>query len=207
MTQYHLLSDEELIKTIRSQDNSGEEAVNELFSRYKEEVKRASRAYFLIGSDQQDLLQEGMIGLYKAVRGYDEKAGAFANYAHVCISRQLISAVRSSQREKNLPLNEAMSLDQTVRDEEGEETSVSEMMPDLNEKSPEDHMLEQYGEQELLNRIKGFLSSLENKVLDLYLSGYSCREIADKMNISEKSADNAIQRIRRKTKTHLAYQL
>lgn len=193
------LSDEELLARIKDPSSTEQrDAVNTLLNRYKSEVRFLSRTYFLIGSDQQDLLQEGMIGLYHAVQSYQESIGLFRPFARTCITRQLISALRVSLREKNIPLNQAISLDQMTRDEEGEEHSMLDLLPDSSGLSPEDSAIQFEEESLLLDKFHSVLSKLESQVLDLYLTGMNYHEIADSLQISSKSADNALSRIRKK---------
>ncbi len=192
-------SDEELLQYIHAPEKVyTDEAVNLLMERYKGEVRRQARTYYLIGSDQEDLLQEGMIGLYKAIQAFNTEIGTFRGFAGMCISRQLTSALRASLREKQQPLNQAISLDRSVSDEEGEEHTMMELLPDPSGKSPEERAVEVEEEAALVQRIKDCLSSMENKVLELYLSGMDYHAIAKELEMGDKAADNAIQRIRRK---------
>lgn len=161
-----------------------------LLNRYKSVVRAQSRMRFLIGGDEEDLIQEGMIGLYKAVRDYDESRGAsFKTFASLCISRQMAKAIETSGRDKNRPLNSSVSL----TDEEWE----NQMKDETN--SPESIVLNQESGEELLKKIKKSLSSMEQRVLDLYLTGADYREIAKTIHKSPKSIDNTLQRIRKKT--------
>lgn len=179
-------TDEELVKRYKGGDP---EAMDLLLNRYKSLVRAQSRMRFLIGGDEEDLIQEGMIGLYKAVRDYDESRGAsFKTFATLCISRQMAKAVETSGREKNRPLNSSVAL----TDEEWE----SQMKDEIN--SPEAIVLNQESENELLTKIKKSLSPMEQRVLDLYLTGADYREIAEKIHKTPKSIDNTLQRIRRK---------
>lgn len=192
-------SDEELLQYIHAPEKGvTDDAMNLLLERYKGEVRRQARTYYLIGADQEDLLQEGMIGLYKAIRAYQMEVGTFQGFARLCISRQLTSALRASLREKQQPLNQAISLDRSVNDEEGEERTMMELLPDPAGKSPEEQAVEVEEEAALLQRIKESLSSMENMVLDRYLAGMDYHAIARELNMGDKAADNAIQRIRRK---------
>ncbi len=179
--------DEELVMLYR---RGNAEAVDILMDRYKLLVRRISRARFLIGGDEEDLIQEGMIGLYKAVRDYEEGQGAsFKTFAALCINRQMIKAIDASNSQKNRPLNEFVSLDAYDFDEDtGNEKN-----------SPEHILIGQEQEREILERIRGALSPLEKRVFELYLLGQDYREIAISLDRSPKSIDNAIQRIRKKT--------
>lgn len=187
MNKTDVRTDEELVAKYKGGDP---EAMDLLLNRYKSFVRAQSRMRFLIGGDEEDLIQEGMIGLYKAVRDYDESRGAsFKTFAALCISRQMARAIESSGREKNRPLNSSVSL----TDEEWE----NQMKDETN--SPESIVLNQESGNELLKKIKKSLSPMEQSVLDLYLTGADYREIAEKIRKSPKSIDNTLQRIRKKT--------
>ncbi len=185
---YDTYSDEELIA--RFQD--GEEAIGEyLMNKYKPLVKIRARALFLEGGDTEDLLQEGMWGLFKAVREYRPDRGAsFSTFAEVCIRRQMYSAVATAARNKHRPLNESVSLS------EMEESRVH--LSAGPESDPEFVVLREEERAELEQKIRAALSPLEKKVLELYLAGMDYLQIADKLNRSGKSIDNALQRIRGK---------
>ena len=162
-------------------------SVDELLQRYKPLVKKKAAAYFLIGGDRDDLIQEGMIGLYKAIRDFDpEKSNAFHSFALLCINRQILSAVKASSRQKHIPLNTSYSLDDS-------DTSESHFAP-----NPETLVIG----RETYNDIEAFLqthlSELEYKVLMLYLEGCSHSEAAKALGKNKKTIDNTLQRIRRK---------
>ncbi len=179
-------SDEELVLLYRS---GVTEAVDVLMDRYKLLVRRMSRARFLIGGDEEDLIQEGMIGLYKAVRDFQtDKNASFRTFAKLCIDRQMIKAIASSNSRKHMPLNNFISLS----DEEWDEKT------EAAKDSPEDVIIRQELHKELLARMKKGLSPLERNVLDLYLNGLDYREIAERLERTPKSTDNALQRIRHK---------
>lgn len=166
-----------------------------LLNRYKSLVRAQSRVRFLVGGDEEDLIQEGMIGLYKAVRDYDESRGAsFKTFASLCISRQMAKAIETSGRDKNRPLNSSVSL----TDEEWE----NQMKDEMN--SPESIVLDEESGNEMLKKIKKSLSPMEQKVLDLYLTGADYREIAETIHKPPKSIDNTLQRIRKKTIKNLS---
>lgn len=187
MTDFAACTDEELVEAYRG---GRVDAVDALMARYKVVVRRISRARFLIGGDEEDLIQEGMIGLYKAVRDYKcDRNASFHTFAEVCINRQMMKAIESSRSQKNVPLNNFVSLSVEEWDEQTE--------PAKN--SPETLMIEKEMETEILERIRTALSPLEKKVLSLYLDGLDYREIAARLGRPPKSIDNALQRIRRKT--------
>lgn len=195
-------SDEYLQELIRQSHPDQEvyrQALEELIERYKNLVRKKARAYFLIGGDPEDLIQEGMIGLYKGILDYNESKGSFSSFLSLCIERQILTAVRSAAREKHMPLNQAVSYLQTQVDEDGNETQLLEMIADPGSLSPEQEIVGQEGRQDLLLQLQKALSPMEYRVLSLYLSGLSYRQIAKSLEISPKSADNALQRIRQKT--------
>lgn len=174
-------------------------ALEELWDRYRGLIRKKTRAYFLVGGDPEDLIQEGMIGLYKAIMDYDPSKGVFGSFASLCIERQIRTAVKMSVREKHQPLNQAVSYFQIVTDEEGGETQMIEMIPDQKALSPEQMVVAESERIDLLKELKDRLSPMESRFFELYLAGKGYQEIATEMNISAKSADNALQRIRRKT--------
>ncbi len=189
--EYSQMTDEELVEAYR---NGKTDAIDFLMEKYKPFVRAICRARFLIGGDEEDLIQEGMIGLYKAVRDYDSsKAASFKTFAGVCIQRQVLKAIEASQREKNRPLNDSVSL----TDEEWDEQIHSERI------SPESIVLDQEAESETRKRIFHSLSPLEQKVLQLYLKGMNYRDIALELKKEPKAIDNALQRIRRKVRQAL----
>ena len=180
------LRDEELIRKARLQD---ETAVGILLTKYKPLVLKLSRARFIAGGDRDDLLQEGMIGLYQAIRSYDpEREAGFATFAALCIDRQMMKAIDSSQRVKNQPLNN--SVDLASLDGDGHEQVTSE--------SPEKIVLAKTSYDETLHMLMSRLGPLEKQVLTLYLEGLGYRDIGTVLNKSPKAVDNAIQRIRKK---------
>jgi len=204
--QFLIMTDEELVTRIHEsrENTSTMPEIQVLIERYKPIVKRLARTYYIVGADRDDLVQEGMIGLYKAVVDYRSDMGTrFRSFAHLCMVRQITDAVRGALREKQRPLNQALSLDQTVVDEEGEERFMIDLLADETSLSPEERAVDSSAEKELLALIEGWLSKMERKVLVLYLKDYDYREIAEKMQVSPKAVDNAIQRIRRKIREHM----
>jgi RNA polymerase sporulation-specific sigma factor len=180
-------TDEDLVRDYRS---GRVQAVDCLMERYKSFVRALARARFLIGGDQEDLIQEGMIGLYKAVQNFDEtKNASFRTFAALCINRQIAKAIEEAQRKKHIPLNDRVPL----TDEEWNERFQSEGI------SPEAIVIGRESTDETLKKIKQLLSPMETQVLDLYLSGLDYREIAAHLGREPKSVDNAIQRIRKKS--------
>ena len=192
MEKFDNVSDEELIMRFRAGETSIEDY---LMDKYKGLVRQKARAMFLIGGDTDDLIQEGMIGLFKAVRDFQPgREAAFATFAGVCIDRQLYSAIQSSNRQKHIPLNSYVSLNQA---EEGSP------IWELSVENPESIVIDQDNARDLQQKFMGFLSPMERQVLDLYLRGEGYVEIARILNKSPKSIDNALQRIRSKIREAL----
>ena len=176
------------------------EATDTLMERYKEVVRGKARTYFLIGADRDDVIQEGMIGLYKAIIDFrPERAGSFHTFAELCITRQIVSAVRLSSRMKHWPLNHYISLDRPVSDEDGRETSMLDLLPDTTGLSPEEILTGQEEKLRLQTAISEALSPMEQLVMQYFLQGLDYHQIAEKMGKKPKAIDNALQRIKRKT--------
>ncbi len=195
---YKEYSDEILVEMARAGDERAEDF---LLKKYKDFVRSKARAYFLVGGDSDDLIQEGMIGLYNAISHYDEsKASSFMTYAAICINNKLLSAVSADNRKKNEPLNGYVSLYSVITDDTGEEASLSDVLPDTDNVNPENIILNEEQEKLAKKRLLGKLSKLEKEILSYYLEGMSYSEIAGIIGRPEKSVDNAIQRIRSKMK-------
>lgn len=193
MEQRH--TDEELLVRLKNGDR---EAESELYERYKQTVRSRARTYFLIGADHEDLVQEGMIGLYRAVLEYDpEKAASFHSFADLCITRQILTAIKRASRKKHGPLNSYVSLNRPVFEKESEVTLL-DMVQNLKVSDPEEQYIGQENLEQLQQIIQEQLSDLERKVLGLYLEGRSYREIAELLQKTPKAIDNAIQRVKRK---------
>lgn len=186
MSQYDNVTDEMLIERLRG----GEAGISDyLMEKYKELVRKKARAMFLIGGDTDDLIQEGMIGLFKAVRDYQpDKEASFQTFARMCIDRQMYNAIQNSNRQKHQPLNSYISLS------EEEEVGLEEFQVE----NPESIIINQESLQSLQEKIQKNLSPMENKVLDCYMKGYNYVRIAEIMEKSPKSIDNALRRIRTK---------
>lgn len=187
--QYENFTDEELIEKM----HRGEAGISDyLLDKYKDQVRVKARAMYLIGGETDDLIQEGMLGLFKAVRDYKpDKNTSFKTFANLCIERQLYSTIQKYNRQKHMPLNTYVSLSQ--------ETEES-LLHELREQNPEAIMIDRENQEQLYEEIKTVLSSMENKVLSLYLKGDSYEYIAQVLGKSPKSIDNALQRIRRKVR-------
>ena len=195
MGKFDNISDEELIARLRD----GETIIEDyLMEKYKGLVRQKARAMFLIGGDTDDLIQEGMIGLFKAVRDFQPgREATFATFARMCIDRQIYSAIQNSNRQKHLPLNSYVSLNQ-----EDESSPIWE----LSVENPEEIIIDQETTRDLQQKISDYLSPMENKVLDLYLKGEGYVEIGRILGKSPKSIDNALQRIRAKIREVISQQ-
>lgn len=190
------LSDEKLVAEYRK---GNERAMDILLEKYKYLVRRKARAMYIAGGDNDDLIQEGMIGLYKAVRDYEEgKNASFYTFASMCINRQMCTAVMTSNRKKHQPLNGYVSLDSTIYTETDEETTLLNLLPDQHRENPEEMLLDREQYELLLGAINRRLSAYEREVLQLYMTGLDYSAIAGRMGKSPKSVDNALQRIRTK---------
>ncbi len=173
------------------------DATDFLLSKYSNMVLSITRSYFLIGADYDDVIQEGMIGLFKAIRDYKKNDTSFSTFAHMCIKRQIITAIKSATRKKHMPLNSYVSLNKTIYDDE-QETTLLNLLANNIEPSPEDILINKEGLDITINNIFSILSIYEKSVLQKYLQGMSYTDIANELNKSEKSIDNALQRIKNK---------
>lgn len=192
-SDYTNCTDEELIARCRE----GESAIMDfLMEKYKNLVRRCANALFLLGGEPEDLIQEGMIGLFKAVRDYDADKGSFYHFALLCINRQLYHAVETAARRKHTPLNSYISLSGTA--DEAPEAVLTDHLSDARGQNPESLILAQEAMQSQLKRLKESLSPLERTVFDYYLEGLNYRQIANQMGRPPKTIDNALQRIRAK---------
>ncbi len=197
---YGQCSDEELILRLRD----GEENITDyIMDKYKNLVKSKAKSMYILGADSDDLIQEGMIGLFKAVRDYDSgRDASFFTFADLCISRQMYTAVQASRRMKHAPLNSYISLYGHVASgsEQGEEAQLLNLLSSKAELSPEEMMIDKENVKSLEQTIERELSTFEKQVLDLYLTGMSYVQIAKVLGRDGKSADNALQRIKGKLK-------
>lgn len=200
--KYGLLSDEELLKLIREGDDLAEDV---LYTRYKPMVRGKARPYFLVGADREDIIQEGMIGLYRAVCDYGfERQVSFHSFAEMCITRQIITAVKRATRKKHGPLNNYVSLSHPVYEEGGEsERTLSEILCSGENGDPEESLIGRENMEALFQNMEKTLSSFEKEVLSFYLQGESYQQIALKLDRSAKSIDNAIQRVKKKLESFL----
>lgn len=201
MTNYEALSDEELLARHRKGDARAEDA---LYARYKQIVRSRARMYFLIGADREDIIQEGMIGLYKAVLDYQpERQASFRPFAELCISRQVISAIKRATRKKHVPLNTYISFQHSAP-EGGSKRPLIDVLTSSRITDPEEVLLGRESYAAVADSIEHSLSRLEHNALGLYLYGYSYQQIAEALQISTKSVDNAIQRVKKKLEARLS---
>ncbi len=193
---YQTMSDEALCLATKRGDGMAGEC---LILRYRRNVLISSRSFFLMGGENEDLVQEGMVGLWKAIRSYDSRRGAsFRTFAERCVNHALISAVQSAARDKHTPLNTYVSLENPLFDDSAEYLPAEAM-------DPEQLLILQEEIQECLDAVRSRLSSFEAKILGLYLKGLSYSEIALQVNRPVKSVDNAVQRVRRKLSRRLSH--
>lgn len=195
MVNYQNLQDEELIEQLRS----GDERIMEfILTKYKPLVRKKANAMYLIGGDTDDLIQEGMIGLFKAIRDYNkEKESSFYHFAELCISRQIYTVVEASNRKKHAPLNSYVSL-YSGTNEEG--VVLADSLTTGAMENPEQRMIDQENLVLFMEHLKERLSKMERQVLDLYLAGLNYQQIAEEMEKSPKAIDNALQRIKAKVR-------
>ena len=192
---YSKNSDEELIELVK---NGDEMALEYLINKYKDIVNMKVSKYFIIGAEKEDIVQEGMIGLYKAIKSFNaDKQNSFKSFANLCIERQLITAIKTSNRQKHIPLNSSVSLNNTVFNDE-EDTSLIEIFNANVIEDPLDTITKKEYYKSVENKIDRELSEFEKQVLYRYAKGESYVTIAEKLDIQVKAVDNAIQRIRKK---------
>ena len=194
------MADEQVVEQAQKGDSV---AVEYLLSKYKNFVRSKARSYFLIGADHEDIVQEGMIGLFKAVRDYQaERLSSFRAFAELCITRQIITAIKTATRQKHVPLNSYVSLNKPIYDEESDRT-LMDVIVEGRAQNPEELIIGRENLVTLRDRVDQVLSSLEQDVLNAYLDGKSYQEIADKLGRHVKSIDNALQRVKRKLEKSL----
>ncbi len=188
-------TDEQLLLGIREGD---EEAERLLYERYKQLVRSRAHSYFLIGADHEDLVQEGMLGLYKAVCEYDpDKQASFKSFAELCITRQILSAIKNATRKKHSPLNHYVSLNRSSA-EANSDLTLLDTVRSLSVADPEDVVIGQENFEQIMFYLEQALSPMERRVLGLYLDGYSYPQIASSIGKPLKSVDNAMQRVKHK---------
>lgn len=194
-------SDEDLIKKVNAGDN---EALEYLLNKYKDIVNMKVSRYFIVGAEKEDIIQEGLIGLYKAIKNFDaEKQNSFKSFANLCVERQLITAIKSSNRQKHMPLNSYLSLNMNAYDDADDDTSIYEVFDANVIEDPLDTITKKEYYESVESIIEKSLSPFERQVLNELVKGHSYTTIAEKLDSPVKSVDNAIQRIRKKTSKNI----
>ena len=194
-------TDEELVERARDGDDK---AIGVLLARYRHYARAKARSYFLAGADREDIVQEGMIGLYKSIRDFEpEHNTAFRAFAELCITRQIITAIKTATRQKHIPLNSYVSLNKPVTDSDAEERPLAEALVSDTVGDPAEMIISAEEIASIRNSVDELLSNLETEVLQLYMDGKSYQEIAEILGRHVKSIDNALQRIKRKLEQHM----
>lgn len=194
LQKYTQLPDDEVALLAQNNDDA---ALDFLLEKYKNFVRAKARSYFLIGADHEDIVQEGMIGLYKAIRDFKpDKQTSFKAFAELCIKRQIITAIKTATRQKHVPLNSYISLNKPLYDEESDRTLLDVIEGRVT--NPEELFISQEGVNHIRKQIDTLLSDFEKQVLEAFLDGKSYQEIAFVLNRHVKSIDNALQRVKRK---------
>ena len=197
---FEALEDDELVKLVHGGQT---QALDYLIKKYRKFVRAKARTYFLIGADREDIVQEGMIGLYKAIRDYNgDKLSSFKAFAELCVTRQIITAIKTATRQKHIPLNSYVSLAKPIYDEESDRTLL-DVIAGSKTIDPQELIVnrEKFGDMEY--KMAELLSDLEREVLSLYLDGRSYQEISVELKRHVKSIDNALQRVKRKLERYL----
>ena len=194
------MTDEQVVILAQETDSP---ALEYLLNKYKNFVRTKARSYFLIGADHEDIVQEGMIGLYKAIRDYRaEKLSSFRAFAELCVTRQIITAIKTATRQKHIPLNSYISLNKPIYEEDSDRTLL-DVITEEGMSNPEEMIIDREDLSVIEGKIGQMLSDLEKEVLVRYMEGKSYVEIAGEMNRHVKSIDNALQRIKRKLLKYL----
>ncbi|SEQ85331.1 RNA polymerase, sigma 30 subunit, SigH [Piscibacillus halophilus] len=195
------LEDETIVEYVHEGDV---QALDYLINKYRSFVRAKARTYFLIGADREDIVQEGMIGLYKAIRDFQaDKLSSFKAFAELCVTRQIITAIKTATRQKHIPLNSYVSLDKPIYDEESDRTLL-DVIAEHDTSDPEKLLVDREKFVDMEDKMEELLSELEREVLHLYLDGQSYQEISLQLNRHVKSIDNALQRVKRKLERHLS---
>lgn len=193
--EYKETTEEDIVLEAKNGNTRAQEYI---ISKYENFVKAKARSYFLIGADKEDIYQEGMIGLYKAIRDFNaEKSNTFRSFAELCITRQIITAIKTATRQKHIPLNTYISLNKPVSDDESDRTLL-DIISSIKITDPEELIISQEQKEYIEDEISKVLSELEMEVLQSYLDGKSYQEIACDLDRHAKSIDNALQRVKRK---------
>ena len=198
---YEALTDEEIV--LDAKDNDNEDALVFLINKYRNFVRAKARSYFLIGAEREDIIQEGMIGLYKAIRDFrNDKLSSFRAFAELCVTRQIITAIKTATRQKHIPLNSYVSLNKPIYDEDSDRTLL-DVLSGSKISDPEELVISREEFIDIEEKMGEILSDLEWKVLMSYLDGKSYQEIAVELTRHVKSIDNALQRVKRKLERYL----
>lgn len=201
LTGFESQTDEDVIKGIKERHDS--RALDYLINKYRNFVRAKARSYFLIGADREDIVQEGMIGLYKAIRDFrNDKLSSFRAFAELCVTRQIITAIKTATRQKHIPLNSYISLNKPIYDEDSDRTLL-DILPGACISDPEELVICQEEFIDIEAKMEEILSDLEWKVLMCYLDGKSYQEIAQGLGRHVKSIDNALQRVKRKLERYM----
>lgn len=199
-SRYSEYPDEQIVEMSHNGDSAAEEF---LLDKYKNFVRSKARSYFLVGADHEDIVQEGMIGLYKAIRDYrPDKLSSFRAFAELCVTRQIITAIKTATRQKHIPLNNYVSLNKPLYDEESDRTLL-DVIIEGRTSDPEEMIINMENIGNIRARISEVLSGLEQEVLNAYLDGRSYQEIAESLGRHVKSIDNALQRVKRKLEKYM----
>ena len=194
------MTDEQVVVLAQETDSP---ALEYLLNKYKNFVRTKARSYFLIGADHEDIVQEGMIGLYKAIRDYKaERLSSFRAFAELCVTRQIITAIKTATRQKHIPLNSYISLNKPIYEEDSDRTLL-DVITEEGMSNPDEMIIDREDLSVIEGKIGQMLSDLEKEVLVRYMEGKSYVEIADEMHRHVKSIDNALQRIKRKLLKYL----
>jgi RNA polymerase sporulation-specific sigma factor len=181
------------------------DAYDAIIRRYRGFVRLKASSYFLLGGESDDLIQEGLLGLYKAVRDYrTDRESSFRNFAELCITRQIITAVKTATRNKHTPLNQYVSFSQSPAAAGDSDSTLDEVLPGPTAADPVNQVIATEELASLVSCMSSVLSDLESRVLSLYLDGYSYEVVAERLDCDTKTVDNALQRVKRKVGTHLA---
>ena len=196
------MSDEDIAVFCKEQENAA--ALEYLISKYRNFVRAKARSYFLIGADREDIIQEGMIGLFKAIRDFrSDKLSSFRAFAELCVTRQIITAIKTATRQKHIPLNSYVSLNKPIYEEDSDRTLL-DVISGAKVANPEEMVISREEFLDIENKMNNILSDLEWKVLMSYLDGKSYQEIAVDLDRHIKSIDNALQRVKRKLEKYLS---
>ena len=200
-SEFDRLTDEEIVVAVK--DSEDQAAQNYLINKYRNFVRAKARSYFLIGADREDIIQEGMIGLYKAIRDFrNDKLSSFRAFAELCVTRQIITAIKTATRQKHIPLNSYISLNKPIYDEDSDRTLL-DVLSGARVSDPEELVISREEFVDIEEKMEEILSDLEWQVLMSYLDGKSYQEIAAELQRHVKSIDNALQRVKRKLEKYM----